>query len=97
MKNIKGDAMYEIINTYSYDGINSSDTHEWLLTETDVSTNYGRSYYNSDLTLIGNCSITFLGRSGHWSYGANAGVFYCAGFFGYVYNNNGFRPVIAVE
>ena len=96
MKNIKGDAMYEIINTYSYYGKNSSNTYTWLLTETDTSTNYGRSYYNSDLALIGNSSLPFLCRGGYWSYGTTAGVFNCSGSYGGANHNNGFRPVLAV-
>ena len=96
MKNIKGDAMYEIINTYSYYGKNSSNTYTWLLTETDTSTNYGRSYYNSDLALIGNSSLPFLYRGGDWSFGTYAGVFYCHGNIGLAYYCIGFRPVLAV-
>ena len=81
MKNIKGDAMYETINTYSYYGKNSSDTYAWLLTATDTTTtDYGRSYYNSDYVLLGNCSLPFLLRGGYWGNGTSAGVFYCGGW-----------------
>ena len=97
MKNIKGDAMYETINTYSYYGKNSSDTYAWLLTATDTTTtDYGRSYYNRDYGLLGNCSLPFLSRGGSWGNGTFAGVFVCYGTNGYAYDLNGFRPVLAV-
>ena len=82
MKNIKGDAMYETINTYSYYGKNSSNNYLWLLTETDTSTNYGRSYYNRDYTLLGNILLPFLHRGGSWNSGYLTGVFSCYDFFG---------------
>ena len=97
MKNIKGDAMYETINTYSYYGKNSSDTYVWLLTATDTTTtDCGRSYYNRDYGLLGNCSLPFLARGGNWGNGAFAGVFYCNGNDGNANNINGFRPALVV-
>ena len=97
MKNIKGDAMYETINTYSYYGINSSNKYEWLLTATDTSANFGRSYYNIDLSLLGNCEFTFLVRGGIWANGFNAGVFHCMCLDGATSNYYGFRPTLIVE
>ena len=79
MKNTKGDAMYETINTYSYYGKNLSNNYTWLLTETDTSSNHGRSYYNSDLVLFGNCNFTFFYRGGGWNEGVMAGIFDCGG------------------
>ena len=97
MKSIKGDAMYETINTYSYYGKNSSDTYAWLLTATDTTTtDYGRSYYNRDYGLLGNCSLPFLRRGGNWGNGTGAGVFGCGGVGGGASYDHGFRPALVV-
>ena len=94
MKNIKGDAMYEVINTYSYFGKKTDGNYDWLMGENYSSTQYGRSYYNDDFVLIGNCSQPFLLRGGSWWNGSYAGVFASVGDYGYTYNNVGFRPVL---
>lgn len=96
MKSIMGDAMYEVINTYSYYGKKSNGDRDWLIDTTATGAQYGKCYYNSDYALIGNCALPFLRRGGIWWGGSNAGVFYSYGYYGYAYSNGGFRPVLAV-
>ena len=96
MKNIKGDAMYEVINTYSYYGKKTDGNYDWLMGENYSSVQYGSSYYNNDYALIGNCSHPFLIRGGYWSDGSHAGVFAFYGSYGGVYTYVGFRPVLSV-
>lgn len=94
MKNIKGDAMYEITNVYSYYGKDSSNKYTWIEISTGMSQNY-----NSDFARIGNTSLPFLGRGGYWVNNDSAGVF---AFYGFGANYDaatsymGFRPTIAV-
>lgn len=95
MKNIKGDAMYEITNIYSYYGKDSSNNYTWIEITTDMSQNY-----NSDFARIGNTSIPFLGRGGYWANKDSAGIF---AFYGFGANYNaatsfiGFRPTLTIE
>ena len=96
MKSIMGDAMYEVINTYSYYGKKSNGDRDWLIDTTATGAQYGKCYYNSDYALIGNCARPFLLRGGVWWSGSGAGVFYSYGDYGDAYYNNGFRPVLAV-
>ena len=96
MKSIMGDAMYEVINTYSYYGKKSNGDRDWLIDTTATGAQYGKCYYNSDYALIGNCARPFLLRGGVWWSGSGAGVFYSYGDYGDAYYNNGFRPVVAV-
>ena len=96
MKSIMGDAMYEVINTYSYYGKKSNGDRDWLIDTTATGAQYGKCYYNSDYALIGNCALPFLGRGGSWWNGSGAGVFYSYGDYGYAYYSDGFRPVLAV-
>ena len=96
MKSIMGDAMYEVINTYSYYGKKSNGDRDWLIDTTATGAQYGKCYYNSDYALIGNCALPFLGRGGSWWNGSGAGVFYSYGDYGYAYYSVGFRPVLAV-
>ena len=97
MRDIKGDVMYEVINTYSYWGRKTDNNYEWLLGTNYTSKNYGRTFYNDDYVLIGNCLRTFLLRGGSWANGTNAGVFASDGVYGTTGNNCGFRPVLVVE
>ena len=96
MKSIMGDAMYEVINTYSYYGKKSNGDRDWLIDTTATGAQYGKCYYNSDYALIGNCALPFLIRGGNWWSGSSAGVFDSHGNRGYAYYNDGFRPVLAV-
>lgn len=98
MKNKKGDAMYETINTYSFYGKDSNNYYTWLLTISDTSSNHGRSYYNSDLVLFGNCDMVFIYRGGGWNEGSMSGIFDCGGDLG-ASNTSifGFRPTLVVE
>ena len=96
MKSIMGDAMYEVINTYSYYGKKANGDREWLIDTTSTGAQYGQCYYNSDYALIGNCALPFLRRGGSWWGGSGAGVFNSYGSYGYAYGDYGFRPVLAV-
>lgn len=96
MKSIMGDAMYEVINTYSYYGKKSNGDRDWLIDTTATGAQYGKCYYNSDYALIGNCALPFLERGGYWWNGSSAGVFHSYGGFGDAYYHAGFRPVLAV-
>ena len=96
MKSIMGDAMYEVINTYSYYGKKTNGDREWLIDTTSDTYQYGQCYYNSDYALIGNCARPFLIRGGYWWGGSSAGVFNSGGYNGYAYSDSGFRPVLAV-
>lgn len=96
MKSIMGDAMYEVINTYSYYGKKSNGDRDWLIDTTATGAQYGKCYYNSDYALIGNCARPFLLRGGCWWNGSSAGVFSSCGDYGYASNYGGFRPVLAV-
>ena len=96
MKSIMGDAMYEVINTYSYYGKKTNGDREWLIDTTSDTYQYGQCYYNSDYALIGNCARPFLIRGGRWWDGSGAGVFASYGYYGYAYYDYGFRPVLAV-
>ena len=91
MKNVKGDAMYEVINTYSYYGKKTDGNYEWLMDLTASSAQYGRAYYNNDYVLIGNCSLPFLRRGGGWWGSTSAGVFASYGSYG-VPNDDGRFP-----
>ena len=98
MRNIKGDAMYEVINTYSYYGKKTDNSYDWGFDLSYSSAQYnGRTYYNNDFALIGNCSLPFLRRGGLWWDGSSAGVFASIGDNGYAYGDVGFRPVLVVE
>ena len=100
MKNIKGDAMYEIIREYSYYGKVANDsnkeTYAWLVYVDDTTTTYGKSYFNSDNVLIGICSRPFLIRGGNWWGGTLAGVFASSGGSGGEGYYLGFRPSVIV-
>lgn len=96
MKSIMGDAMYEVINTYSYYGKKSNGDRDWLIDTTATGAQYGKCYYNSDYVLIGNCALPFLVRGGNWWNGSTAGVFGSYGYNGYANIDGGFRPVLAV-
>ena len=96
MKSIMGDAMYEVINTYSYYGKKSNGDRDWLIDTTATGAQYGKCYYNSDYALIGNCARPFLVRGGNWWNGSGAGVFNSDGNYGYANDYYGFRPVLAV-
>ena len=91
-----GDAMYEVINTYSYYGKKANGDRDWLIDTTATGAQYGKCYYNGDYALIGNCAQPFLLRGGSWWNGSYAGVFNSYGDYGYADNNDGFRPVLAV-
>lgn len=96
MKSIMGDAMYEVINTYSYYGKKSNGDCDWLIDTTATGAQYGKCYYNSDYALIGNCALPFLLRGGDWWNGSGAGVFGSGGSVGDATYYDGFRPVLAV-
>lgn len=96
MKSIMGDAMYEVINTYSYYGKKSNGDRDWLIDTTATGAQYGKCYYNSDYALIGNCARPFLERGGSWWDGSGAGAFSSNGHYGSADYISGFRPVLAV-
>ncbi len=74
MKNVKGIGMYDVKNTFSFNGeINGS--WYWLTDVTDTTTQFGVGIYNNDMTLVGNISLPFLLRGGGWNDSTNAGVF----------------------
>ena len=75
MRKIKGDAMYEVINTYSYYGKKIDNNYEWGMSESYSSAEWGKTFYNDDYVLIGNCSRPFLLRGGSWWNGSRAGIF----------------------
>ena len=91
-----GDAMYEVINTYSYYGKKANGNRNWLIDTTATGAQYGKCYYNSDYALIANSARPFLLRGGNWWGGSPAGVFGSSGGDGYAYGDVGFRPVLAV-
>ena len=97
MRNIKGDAMYEVINTYSYYGKKTDNSYEWGMDESYSNAQYGRTFYNDDFALIGNCSRPFLLRGGAWWDGTGAGVFAALGYYGNTDIYIGFRPVLVVQ
>ena len=96
MKSIMGDAMYEVINTYSYYGKKANGDRDWLIDTTATGAQYGKCYYNSDYALIGSCARPFLRRGGNWWNGSGAGVFGSGGYDGDANSYFGFRPVLAV-
>ena len=96
MKSIMGDAMYEVINTYSYYGKKANGDRDWLIDTTATGAQYGKCYYNSDYALIGSCAQPFLLRGGLWWNGSSAGVFGSDGYGGSADSSVGFRPVLAV-
>ena len=97
MRNIKGDAMYEVINTYSYYGKKTDNNYEWGLNESYSSAQWGKTFYNDDFALIGNCSRPFLRRGGIWWVGSRARVFASGGSDGVADYYLGFRPVLVVQ
>ena len=97
MRNIKGDAMYEVINTYSYYGKKTDNNYEWGMDLSYSGAQYGKTYYNNDFALIGNSLRPFLFRGGNWWVGSSAGVFASGGINGDADTLNGFRPVLVVE
>ena len=96
MKDIKGDALYEVINTYSYYGRKTDGNYEWGMDLSYSSAQYGITYYNDDFALIGNISRPFLLRGGSWWDDTRAGVFASDGYYGGANCFNGFRPVVVV-
>ena len=96
MKDIKGDALYEVINTYSYYGKKTDGNYEWGMDLSYSSGQYGRTYYNDDYALIGNISLPFLRRGGDWWTGPRAGVFASHGNYGNASYGSGFRLVVVV-
>ena len=97
MRDIKGDAMYEVINTYSYYGKQTDNNYQWGTSLSYTGVQWGYTYYNGDFALIGNCSRPFLLRGGSWWFGTKAGVFASNGYYVYTNYNIGFRPVLVVE
>ena len=89
--------MHEVIGTgYSYYGVKTTDTYDWMLQLTG-GTEYGTGYYNGDFALIGNCAQPFVYRGGFWGDGTYAGVFALDGRSGgEPSHNHGFRPVLVV-
>ena len=81
MKNIKGDAMYEVINTYSYYGKKTDGHWDWGMDLSYSLAQIGRSYYNEDFALIGGCSLPFLLRGGTLWDDTDAGVFAFSGHY----------------
>ena len=85
MKNVKGDAISEVLKDFSYFGRNPSNNYgtAWMISTgvdengelTSTQTGYGLSYYNGDFTLVGSYYRPFLLRGGDWSGGSGAGVF----------------------
>jgi len=92
MKSIKGDALYEVFNTYSYYGKMNDNTYQWGMDESFTSAQYGRTYYNNDFALVGNTSLPFLRRGGSWNVGSYAGVFASHGISGGAGNVSRFPP-----
>ena len=80
-KTIKGDAMYEVINTYSYWGKlnNQGQTYSWMIDESANTTQYGNSYYNGDYIAIGSVKNVFMARGGRAGPNIDPGIFASAG------------------
>lgn len=110
MKKKKGDAMYEIINEFSYYGRYTADetkpyeSSNWFKATYDADGNatavndseraYGLSYYGEDYELIGNSALPFVVRGGSWGGATYAGVFASLGSGGTSSSAYGFRPVV---
>ena len=75
----------------------NEEVYAWLVDADDTATAYGKSYYNSDYAIIGNCLQPFLRRGGLWWSGTVAGVFASNGCYGYADAHCGFRPVVVAE
>ena len=94
MKNIKGDAMYELIETYTYYGKDSDNNHVWL---SDEESGYGETYYNDDEAVIGHSYLCFLVRGGAWWDDIKSGIFSSHGTWGRVGGTTSFRPTLIIE
>ena len=96
MANIKGDGMYEVINTYSYYGKNDKNEYNWGISKEYKDSEHGRTFYNSDCCLFGHCNLPFLFRGGSWWYGIGSGLFASNGYYGYAAATAAFRPVLVL-
>ena len=99
MKNIKGDAIYEITleNEYSYYGINGAGHYAWLMDISHPSSQHGKCVYNSDFALIGNTALTFIHRGGGWWNSGSSGIFANGALYGRGERYTTFRPVLICE
>ena len=93
LKNIKGNAMYEVIKGYYYIGKNSNNQDAWIASDSTLG---GTGYYNGDVTYMFNSFIPFLKRGGDWGSGSGSGVFCSSTYYGSAHNYYGFRPVLAL-
>ena len=94
MTSKKGDAMYEVINTFSHFYNNT-----WRIKNASgvYENGYGKTFYNDDFALVGSASLPFLLRGGSWWDETTTGVFASNGYYGYWSYNVGFRPVLVAE
>ncbi|MEG1345049.1 MAG: hypothetical protein RSD14_06115, partial [Clostridia bacterium] len=77
-------------------GKKTDEIYDWLLNETDLP-GVGRTYYNNDFALIGNCLPPFLLRGGAWWGTGDSGVFAANSLSGNASSNIGFRPILIVQ
>ena len=91
-----GDGIYEgtLPNEYSYYGKQTDNTNNWIKNLDSNGTEYGKTVYNDDFTLIGNIQLPFLQRGGSCVYGGYSGIFASIGYYGDPYCLSGFRPVL---
>ena len=103
LKGIKGDALYEVINTYSYFGKKEDEVYGWGMEENFSSAQYGKTLYNQDYTLLGNTALSFICRGGSsWTEGdgslANlSGIFASFDGSGGASADKSFRPTLIVN
>ena len=93
LKNIKGNAMYEVIKGYYYIGKNSNNQDAWIASDSSLG---GTEYYNGDVTYMFNSFVPFLFRGGYWNIGSASGVFCSYAYSGVAFYGGGFRPTLVV-
>ena len=98
IKEYKGSAMFEVINTYSYYGrlSDAEETWAWIIDETSGGIQHGRSYYNRDAILLGGRTREFMVRGSTWKAGELSGVFAIIEHSGGGDLDSGFRPTIVL-
>ena len=94
-----GDATWEISEDYSYitkDG-NGEGSYSWKDRKTGSKNEYGRTYYNKDMFLLGHTNHNFITRGGSSLNTPGDGIFAFSTGLGKFNNSLGFRPVIHLE
>ena len=94
-----GDATWEISEDYSYltkDDIREG-SYSWKDRKTGSKNEYGRTYYNKDMFLLGHTNHNFITRGGSSLNTPGDGMFAFSTGLGKFNNSLGFRPVIHLE